>query len=190
MSNLALGMRPPSLFLDLKKIERAQRDVNEVAQRAVETIRHMTGVRYAWTKQDLFTHQQELEGVIEDIDAGRKRLQDIEEEVRFKARMLLSVDQNLTDRSGEVLIVQEKYWYFHELETDAAMHGSPYDYSSRVQLMFWGGPIKQAEISDRVRLRDIVPTIAKILDIDPPVAAQKSKSKPLRAILDYYGIAP
>lgn len=190
MSNLALGMRPPSLFLDLKKIERTQRDVNEVAQRAVETIRHMTGVRYAWTKQDLFTHQQELEGVIEDIDAGRKRLQDIEEEVRFKARMLLSVDQNPTDRSGEVLIVQEKNWYFHELETDAAMHGSPYDYSSRVQLMFWGGPIKQAEISDRVRLRDIVPTIAKILDIDPPVAAQKSKSKPLRAILDYYGIAP
>ncbi|MBN4050269.1 alkaline phosphatase family protein [Desulfobulbus sp. AH-315-M07] len=154
VKKLAVGMRPPSLFLDLPKIRAAGLDVNDVARRTVETILAMDGVRFAWTKQDL-------------ID--RKVVP--KEQVEFAALMRSSVDLNPTDRSGEVLVVQEEYWFFHEYEVDAAMHGSPYDYSRHVQLMFWGGPIEQARVERPVAPRDLVPTLAMILDLEPPKAS-------------------
>jgi len=168
IGNLAIGIRVPSLYLDVEKILKNRLDVNDVARSAVKTVRIMEGVRYAWTKQDL-------------IDAQTVPA----DEAKYAALMRKAVDQNPTDRSGEVLIVQKENWYFYEDSNDAAMHGSPYDNDRRVQLMFWGGPLKPGQVERRVHPRDVVPTIAKILGIDPPKA---STGEPLQEILHHYGI--
>jgi len=179
---LAIGLRPPSLFLDLAKIKQKGLNPNKVAQKAAEVLRGMNGIRYAWTKQELLARKFELNNLERKrklscgLDPKRKKI--------YMARMLKSIDQTgNTNRSGEVFIVQDRYWYFHELETDAAMHGSPYNFSRRVQLMFWGGPIKQARVKRRVEPRDIVPTLARILGVKPPKA---STGIPIKEIVKMY----
>ena len=183
--NLAIGMRPPSLFLDLAKIEKKGLDAKEVAQGAAEALRGMDGIRYAWAKHELLARKAELDDLERkrNLDCVFDPEGDLEPEI-YMARMLKSIDQTgNTNRSGEVFVVQDEYWYFHELETDAAMHGSPYDYSRRGQLMFWGGPIQQARIERRVEARDIAPTLARILGVEPPKA---STGMPITEIVKAY----
>ena len=47
-------------------------------------------------------------------------------------------------------------------------HGSPYDYDTRVSLVFWGTGIKSESVDRDVHTVDIAPTLAKILGLQCP----------------------
>ncbi len=72
-------------------------------------------------------------------------------------------------RSGNVLIVQDQFWYlYHKPEAFAAMHGSPHAYDTFVPVMFSGPGVKPATVSRSIGPEDIAPTIAAYLGIKPP----------------------
>ncbi len=46
-------------------------------------------------------------------------------------------------------------------------HGSPHDYDTRVPIIFHGAPFVARRIDDAVRVIDIAPTLARVLDVAP-----------------------
>jgi predicted AlkP superfamily pyrophosphatase or phosphodiesterase len=72
-------------------------------------------------------------------------------------------------RSGNVLIVQDQFWYLYPNPDEfAAMHGSPYAYDTYVPIMFAGPGIGQHTVSRLVGPEDIAATMTSYLGIDPP----------------------
>lgn len=74
-------------------------------------------------------------------------------------------------RSGQLFVVP-KQGHFVSGSDDTLyffMHGSPWDYDTRIPLIFYGaGRIRQGEISTVARQQDIVPTLAHVLGMPLP----------------------
>jgi len=68
-------------------------------------------------------------------------------------------------RSGDIYILQEPYYLFG---TTGTSHGTPYGYDNHVPVIFLGPGIKRGQYSRRVAVNDIAPTLAAILEIEPP----------------------
>ena len=47
-------------------------------------------------------------------------------------------------------------------------HGSSYSYDTHIPLIFWGGEIPHGQTDRKVNVRDIAPTISKLLGISYP----------------------
>ncbi|MBY0572932.1 MAG: alkaline phosphatase family protein [Undibacterium sp.] len=74
--------------------------------------------------------------------------------------------------SGDVAVVTKPFWYFSSGLTGTS-HGSPYNYDSNVPLMFMGKPwIKAGSRGEYAEVVDIASTLANILRIRPPAAAE------------------
>lgn len=71
-------------------------------------------------------------------------------------------------RSGNVLLVQEQYWFLNENISVAAVHGSPYSYDTHVPIMFAGTTILPKIVNQLVSPADIAATVANLLDIPTP----------------------
>ena len=85
-------------------------------------------------------------------------------------------------RSGNVLIVQDPFWYLYpNPDQFSAMHGSPYAYDTYVPILFAGPGIKPRTVARPVAPRDIAPTITAYLGIKPPSGAIGT---PLVEVLD------
>jgi predicted AlkP superfamily pyrophosphatase or phosphodiesterase len=75
-------------------------------------------------------------------------------------------------RSGDIYIYQQPYWFMFDPGPVAGMHGSPWNYDNHVPIMFAGAGIKAAQVNRLVHPIDVAPTISALLKLSPPAAAQ------------------
>lgn len=74
--------------------------------------------------------------------------------------------------SGDVMVVTKPYWYFGSGNTGTS-HGSPYAYDTNVPLIVMGKRwIKSGYYGQYAEVVDIAPTLAHLLHVRPPAAAE------------------
>jgi len=184
-NNLFFGIRAPSIYIDIKFIENNKDkmgSVEDVMKALVADINHnpnrdklYPGIEQAWTKYQLMQAKPPFDS-------------------KYQKLMKQSVDMtgyknNGTDRSGQILVRIKRNWYFYEDPHDAAMHGSPYDLDRHVQLMMLGGPLKKSVIKREVHLRDVTPTLLKVMG-SHYLPKASNKNNHIYEILDAYEVRP
>lgn len=149
----------PSLYLDLPAVEKLSVSVETVERALVEAILKVPGFAFAVTRTDL------LAGRVTDHPVMNKLQRAFH-----------------PTRSGNVLIVQDPFWYLYPNPDEfAAMHGSPYTYDTYVPIMFAGPGISQRTVSRLVGPEDMASTVTSYLGIDPPSG---SVGEPLVEVLN------
>lgn len=74
--------------------------------------------------------------------------------------------------SGDLMVVTKPYWYFGTGNSGTS-HGSPYSYDTNVPLIVMGKRwIKPGAYSQYAEVVDIAPTLAHLLRVRPPSAAE------------------
>jgi arylsulfatase A-like enzyme len=74
--------------------------------------------------------------------------------------------------SGDLMVVPMAYSLFSKSKTNAS-HGAPYDYDSNVPLLIMGRRwIKPGAYPGYAETVDIAPTLAHLLHVRPPAAAE------------------
>ncbi len=144
--NFVAAFWNPSLYLNLATVKKLNLDVTTVENTLADAILQVPGMSIALTRTNL------LAGNVPDHPTMQKLQR------AFHPR-----------RSGNVLIVQDPFWYLYpNADQFSAMHGSPYAYDTYVPIMFVGPGIK-AQVSNRlVAPSDIASTITTYLRIKPP----------------------
>lgn len=136
----------PSLYLDRGTIEKLDLEAAEVEQALAEEILEVPGMALAMTRTDL------LSGTITDNPIMRR----VQRAFHPK-------------RSGDVLVVQDQFWYLYpNAEQFAAMHGSPYAYDTYVPIIVAGPGISHQTVSRSVAPEDIAATVAAYMGTKPP----------------------
>jgi arylsulfatase A-like enzyme len=144
--NLVAAFVPPGLYLDRARIASLKLDPAVVEAALAAEMRKLPGVAFALTHSDLL--------------AGRLP------QTALMRRMQRAFHPQ---RSGDVVIVQQQFWYLYaDAECCAAMHGSPYAYDTFVPVIFAGAGIRPAIVRRTVEPASVAPTIAVLLGIDPP----------------------
>ena len=75
-------------------------------------------------------------------------------------------------RSGDIYVYQEPHWFMFDRGAIGVMHGSPWAYDSHVPLIFVGPDISAGVHERPVHPIDVAPTLARLLELPPPAAAQ------------------
>jgi predicted AlkP superfamily pyrophosphatase or phosphodiesterase len=75
------------------------------------------------------------------------------------------------DRSGDIYIVQEPYWFNFDKGPVVGMHGSPWNYDTHVPIVFAGPNLSARQVQRRVQPADIAPTLAALLGMSPPASS-------------------
>lgn len=76
------------------------------------------------------------------------------------------------DRSADLQVALKPYWMFTST-TSTTTHGSPHPYDTNVPILFYGPRwVKPGMLGQRVEVSDIAPTLARILQVPPPSAAE------------------
>jgi predicted AlkP superfamily pyrophosphatase or phosphodiesterase len=70
-------------------------------------------------------------------------------------------------RGGDVVVIQEAYKYLSDY-TAIANHGTPYRYDTHVPLVIMGGGAAPGRYLQPSTPADIAPTLARILNVEPP----------------------
>lgn len=137
---------PPGFYLDARKIRDGGLDEYQVQQVLADELRLAPGVAAAFTRYDLVV------GKTPDTAFGRR-----------VARAFHPT------RSGDVVIVQQPFWYLYpDADAFAAMHGSPYSYDTFVPVIFWGEKVQRGEVTTPIEPASIAVTIARRLRIKAP----------------------
>ena len=84
------------------------------------------------------------------------------------------------ERSGDIYVVQEPYWFLFEKGPIGVMHGSPWGYDTFVPIIFSGPGIAANTIYRRVHPVDVAPTLSAFFGIKP---ASSSSGEPLKEVL-------
>jgi predicted AlkP superfamily pyrophosphatase or phosphodiesterase len=136
----------PSIYLNLPAIKKLGLNLEEVERALAEEILKVDGVAFALTRTDL------LKGNVTS-NATVARVQNAFHPVR----------------SGNVLIVQDQFWYLYpNADQFSAMHGSPYSYDTHVPIMFAGPGIKAQAVNRKVAPMDIAGTVSTYLGTAKP----------------------
>lgn len=137
----------PYLYVDEQKISKAGKSVAEVEKAVALALGDHPGIDVAVSRQ------------------GLSRLE--------KTRVLQQIENNThPQRSGHIYVVQKPYWFMFESGPIAAMHGSPWQYDTHVPLIFVGKGIDDERVERAVGMVDVAPTLARLLGMTPPAAAQ------------------
>jgi predicted AlkP superfamily pyrophosphatase or phosphodiesterase len=140
----------PNVYLNLETIGKHKLSRTEVEDVAARFLLTFPGVANTFTRTQLMT------GAVTATEQGRKMTRAFN-----------------VERSGDVFVVQKPYWYlFGPPLTYGTTHGSPYDYDSRVPLIFMGPGVKAARYFQKVSVYDIAPTLAMIMRVMPPCLSQ------------------
>ncbi len=75
------------------------------------------------------------------------------------------------DRSGDIYVIQQPYWFLQEGGAIAVMHGTPWTYDTFVPIIFAGPGISPKQVARPVHPVNVAPTLAALLGIKPPAAA-------------------
>jgi predicted AlkP superfamily pyrophosphatase or phosphodiesterase len=145
----------PYLYLDDKKIAAAKLNRVKVEQAVADALTDMDGIALA-------------------VAASRLSAKDTSPLVE------LVRNNHHVSRSGDIYIMQDPYWFLFDKGPVKAMHGSPWRYDTHVPIIFMGPGIRPQRVQRRVHPVDVAPTIAALLGMSPPGAAQGS---PLEELL-------
>jgi predicted AlkP superfamily pyrophosphatase or phosphodiesterase len=143
--NLLVGFSNPALFLDRSAIADLHLDLEEVQAVAAEIARREAGIEQAIPASD--------------IAAGR---------IANRALAAMLKNSFHPDRSGDVILIQKRYWYLHPgIHGYATMHGSPYRYDTHIPLIFVVPGVQAKLVTRPVHAVDMAPTVARILGVEP-----------------------
>ena len=157
-SDIVLDFHTPSLYLNRDLVAQVGLDIEAVEKAVATQLQTIPGIAQAVTRSDL------LRGAIPDTPLMQRVQRAFHPQ-----------------RSGNVVIVQEQYWFLHSQTQLAAMHGSPYAYDTHVPIIFAGGGITPQIVSRTVAPADIAPTLSALLGIIPPSG---STGTPLAEVLE------
>lgn len=149
----------PYVYLELDTIKKLGLNISGIEKAAANELINFPGIAMAVTRTELQEGHIPPSPVMEKIRAAFH-----------------------PERSGNVFIVQEKHWYlYHDPDTYAAMHGSPYEYDTHVPVLLAGKGLKPQIVNRAVHPENIAPTIAFYLQINPPSG---SIGSPLKEIVE------
>jgi len=134
-------------YLSRKRLERENISVEDAADKLRDILKTKKGVYRAYTQADI------LNPKIRKADP-------------IAQAAFLSFDK---DRSGDVITIGNPHWLQFESDKYVTTHGSPHAYDTHVPMLLAGPGIqKRAAIDKLVTPLDLAPTLAAILQIDPP----------------------
>jgi predicted AlkP superfamily pyrophosphatase or phosphodiesterase len=84
------------------------------------------------------------------------------------------------ERSGDIYVVQEPYWFLFDKGPIGVMHGTPWAYDTYVPIIFSGPGLDASTVYRRAYPVDVAPTLAAYLGLKPP---SSSVGKPLIEVL-------
>ncbi|MFW2405538.1 MAG: alkaline phosphatase family protein, partial [Gammaproteobacteria bacterium] len=163
--DLIAAHQHPYLYLDLAAIDELGVDVAEVERFVAGQMMKIPGIALAVPSSDMMT------GLIPDMPLREMIYRNFHPQ-----------------RSGNVHIVQEQYWFLHSntgvrqlgVETLPAVHGSPWRYDTYVPIMFAGPGIARRAVNRSVGPQDVAPTLSAWFGLKPPSG---SVGEPLEEIL-------
>ena len=148
-ADLVFAFWPPSMYLDLQAVAAAGLQVPQVETALARFMVRQPGIAYAATRSDLLAGQVPNDPVLRRVQQA------------FNPQ-----------RSGNVLIVQQQFWYLYTApEDDATTHGSPYDYDTHVPLLVAGPGIPHGVVRRPVGIEMLAPTLSAYLGIAAPSGA-------------------
>lgn len=148
--DLIMAFWNPSVYLNPDTMEKHGLDYPEVERALAAILREENGFAYAVTRTDLES------GNLPDTPLMQKLQRAFHPQ-----------------RSGNVLVVQNPFWYLYpNAEEFAAMHGSPYAYDTHVPIIAAGPGIPRGLIVDRpVAVSSIAPTLTTYVGARLPSGA-------------------
>jgi predicted AlkP superfamily pyrophosphatase or phosphodiesterase len=149
VAHLVKPSMPPEVYLDMDAIEHDRLSRVEVENYAARWLLKQPGIA------DVFTRTQLEQGL-----GGTTRL-----------RTLMQRAWN-RELSGDLVVVPKAYSSFGS-GSSGATHGTPYDYDTQVPLLMMGRRwIRPGEDAQYTEVVDIAPTLADILRVRRPAAAE------------------
>ncbi|MGH9658908.1 MAG: alkaline phosphatase family protein [Bryobacteraceae bacterium] len=116
-----------------------EREVTRVAVRAARSVDHVARV---------YTREQLIAGIATHDLVGRRIQNGYHHE-----------------RGADLVILLDPYWMYG---TRGTTHGTPYMYDAHIPVIFMGPGIRPGRYRDRIAANDIAPTLAALLEIEPP----------------------
>jgi hypothetical protein len=148
---MATAFVPPTVWLDYELIDQRNLGRAAVEEECAAALASLPGVHSVYTRTQL-----------ERGEVPRTRLGSM-------------VSRTWHPRvSGDVLVIQKDGWMFAAKRDDTAAptgatHGSPWEYDTRVPVVFLGDAwVKEGRSAKAAEPTDIAPTLAEILRIPPP----------------------
>ncbi|MDZ7736876.1 MAG: hypothetical protein U5P41_12835 [Gammaproteobacteria bacterium] len=139
----------PSLYLNPKLIDKNNLDTAKVEEALADYMESYEGIAYAVTRTNIES------GNVPDTPIMNKLVRAFH-----------------PTRSGNVLLIQDQFWYLYpNPDQFAAMHGSPYAYYTHVPILMSGPGISNKMVHRSVAVSDIVPTMARFLNVRMPSGA-------------------
>ncbi len=136
----------PNVYLKLDTIRKKKLNPTDVENVAARFLLTYPGVA------NVFTRTQLVNGTVTKSEQGRKMM------AAFNVA-----------RSGDVFVVQKPYWYLFAAPLQyGTTHGSPYDYDTRVPIIFMGAGVKAGRYSTKASVYDIAPTLATLIRVSTP----------------------
>jgi predicted AlkP superfamily pyrophosphatase or phosphodiesterase len=155
VQNVAKRFFRPYLYLNEKVIEEAKLERSTVEQGVADALTRKEGIALAVASSAL------------------RNMQD--------TPLLRRIRNNThPERSGDIYVVQEPYWFLFDKGPIGVMHGTPWAYDTYVPIIFSGPGIDANTIYRTVHPVDVAPTLSAWLGVKPP---SSSVGKPLKEVL-------
>jgi predicted AlkP superfamily pyrophosphatase or phosphodiesterase len=148
------GKSGPTPYLDHKLIQAKNLDLDEVQQVAAQAVRMLPHIARVYTREELRRGHAQNDAVGNRVQNGF-----------------------FYQRASDLVIIPEAFWIFDKSGTS---HGAPWNYDAHVPVLFYGPAVKPGLYHQRIAVVDIAPTLATILEIEPPSGAF---GRPLTEIL-------
>jgi predicted AlkP superfamily pyrophosphatase or phosphodiesterase len=142
-TNLVSAYINQNLYLNHKVIEEKKLSLQEVQNTAANILLKAKGVANTTATGNLIVSDNSL-GLTKQIENGFNK-----------------------SRSGDVIVTLLPGW-MEWGKTTGTTHGSPYTYDTHIPLIFYGWKVKNGTYLPNVSITDIAPTIASLLNIQPP----------------------
>jgi predicted AlkP superfamily pyrophosphatase or phosphodiesterase len=141
-----LGISAGEFFLNHKLIGSKHLNSADVERTVAEVLRGIPHIARVYTAEEIVTGRVQQDSIGQALSYGYNR-----------------------QRSGDVFIVPESYWFVGEEESDhGTTHGTPYNYDNHVPVVFMGPGIRAGQYNRRIAVNDIAPTLATLLEVETP----------------------
>lgn len=147
--DLVMAFWNPSLFINPEVMKNHDLNYPEVERALAQAMVAQDGIKYAVTRTDIES------GAVADTPLMRKLVRAYH-----------------PARSGNVLFIQDQFWYLYpNADQFAAMHGSPYAYDTHVPIIIAGPKIEQQIVDRSVDVSDLAITVTNYMRVRVPSGA-------------------
>lgn len=152
------GLSMPNLFLN-KDLARAQGlDWPMYLRQAAKALSGLDGLAFAYVAAET------RDSPLSSAPLGKEDPRPVEQ------RLAGAFERSyFPGRSGDIFLLPKENVLI-AFDKTSATHGTPYDYDSRVPMIFWGGDIKTGLFASPARVTDFAPTLGALLDMEFPPA--------------------